>query len=412
MQQGNIVKPVRFLTRKHVYLSNIEKMNVSRAVQVFSPPVTVALKVLKEQAGHTADISFAGVGPTVQFMETVHRWFLLMDVSNCVWHIHQKLPDSKQYETADDICLTWLLTSFLEYLEEMKNKCTQKQFLSKETYHALVMTTKSNVECMKYLLETSKFKFVLTQKLSANPIESFFGWLRRSAGSNDQTDAQAVLSGIERVLKTGIISASKNSNVVDTTSHASGALHNAGKSRDDHSGHFPAEATRLLEDRLKKPASLLPTVDMAAISMVGGYLARVIQEHVDCSSCISLVSKPSSASPSDSLIRHQDRGGLLYPSRQLVHVLHALKMYVDVILSKRRNLAKPLQEAVDNAVPVLADCGVLKCTCPEHHLQLLKIVCTKYFRPIFTNYALSVTDKNDMAKTFFVKPLSRKQLKL
>ncbi|XP_075538562.1 uncharacterized protein LOC142572968 [Dermacentor variabilis] len=412
MHQGNIVKPVRFLTRKQVYPSNIEKMNVSRAVQVFSPPVTAALKVLKEQAAHTVDISFASVGPTVQFMETVHRWFLLMDLSNCVQHIDQKLPESKQYETADDIRLTWLLTSFLEYLEEMKNKCTQKQFLSKEIYHALVMTTKSNVACVKYLLETSKFKFVLTRKLSSDPMESFVGWLRRSAGSNDQTDAHAVLSGIEKVLKTGIISASESSNVVDTTSHASGALHNAGKSRHDPSRHFPAEATRLLGERLKKPDRLHPTVAMAAISMVGGYLARVVQEQIDCSNCISPVLKPSSASPSDSLIRHQDRRGLLYPSRQLVHVLHALKMYVEVILSKRRNLAKALQEAVENAGFLLADCGVLKCTCPEHHLQLLKIVRTKYFRPIFTNYALSVTDKNDMAKTFFVKPLSRKQLKL
>lgn len=32
----------------------------------------------------------------------------------------------------------------------------------------------------------------------------FFGWLRKSPGSNDQTDAQGVLSGIEKILKTGI----------------------------------------------------------------------------------------------------------------------------------------------------------------------------------------------------------------
>ncbi|KAH7978666.1 hypothetical protein HPB49_006330 [Dermacentor silvarum] len=58
-------------------------MNVQRAVQVFSPPVTAAMKLLQEQAGHTCDASFSGVGPTVQFMDTVQRWFVLMDVSNC-----------------------------------------------------------------------------------------------------------------------------------------------------------------------------------------------------------------------------------------------------------------------------------------------------------------------------------------
>lgn len=209
MQQGSLVKPVRFLTRKHVFPSNIEKMNVSRAVQVLSPPVTAALKLLQEQAGHTCDISFAAVGPAVDFMDTVHRWFLLMDVSNCVQHIHQNLPDSKQYESVDDARLTWLMTSFLQYLADMKRRCTPKQFLSRETYHGLVMTTTSNVECVKYLLGVANFKFVLTRQFSSDPIESFFGWLRRSAGSNDQTDARAVLSGLEKVLKTGLISASK-----------------------------------------------------------------------------------------------------------------------------------------------------------------------------------------------------------
>lgn len=132
----------------------------------------------------------------------------------------------------------------------------------------------------------------------------------------------------------------------------------------------------------------------------------------DCSSCISLMMKPTSSAPSDSLIRHQDRGGLLYPSSELVHVLYALKKYMEVIVSKRRVLTKPLKEAVENAVPVLVGCEVLKCASTGHHLHLLQLVCAKFIRPLLTNYALSVTDKNDLAKAFFSKPLSRKSLKL
>lgn len=43
LQKGLSVKPVRYFGRKHVYLSNIEKMNVARAVQLMSPSVTAAL---------------------------------------------------------------------------------------------------------------------------------------------------------------------------------------------------------------------------------------------------------------------------------------------------------------------------------------------------------------------------------
>ncbi|EEC03108.1 hypothetical protein IscW_ISCW017336, partial [Ixodes scapularis] len=49
MQQGSTVKPIRFLTREHLYPSNMEKMSVRPAVQIFSPPVTAALQYLKDQ---------------------------------------------------------------------------------------------------------------------------------------------------------------------------------------------------------------------------------------------------------------------------------------------------------------------------------------------------------------------------
>ncbi|KAH7946090.1 hypothetical protein HPB49_026143 [Dermacentor silvarum] len=81
-----------------------------------------AMKLLQEQAGHTCDASFAGVGPTVQFMDTVHRWFVLMDVSNCTQHIHQKNADCKQFESAGDEWLIWLETSFLDYLADLKRQ--------------------------------------------------------------------------------------------------------------------------------------------------------------------------------------------------------------------------------------------------------------------------------------------------
>ncbi|KAH7933928.1 hypothetical protein HPB49_019322 [Dermacentor silvarum] len=49
LQKDLTVRPVRYLSRKHVYPNNIEKMNVGRAVQVLSPAVTAALEHLKEQ---------------------------------------------------------------------------------------------------------------------------------------------------------------------------------------------------------------------------------------------------------------------------------------------------------------------------------------------------------------------------
>ncbi|KAH9372161.1 hypothetical protein HPB48_009706 [Haemaphysalis longicornis] len=77
--QNSIVKPIRFLARKHLYPSSIEKMSVKLAVQLLSAAVVGALKYFKEQAGHTTDGEFASAGPTIHFLEVMQKWFTLMD---------------------------------------------------------------------------------------------------------------------------------------------------------------------------------------------------------------------------------------------------------------------------------------------------------------------------------------------
>ncbi|KAH6926682.1 hypothetical protein HPB50_021197 [Hyalomma asiaticum] len=131
MQQGSILKPVRFLTRKHLYPSNIEKMGVKPAVQLFSPAVTAALSFMKDHAGHTCDAKFADAGKTVEFMKNMCRWFTLMDVSNCQQHIHQNHPDTKQFYDPEDSRLHWLELVFLEYIEDLKATSAPQNFLTK-----------------------------------------------------------------------------------------------------------------------------------------------------------------------------------------------------------------------------------------------------------------------------------------
>ncbi|KAH8033282.1 hypothetical protein HPB51_008765 [Rhipicephalus microplus] len=57
----------------------------------------------------------------------------------------------------------------------------------------------------------------------------------------------------------------------------------------------------------------------------------------------------------------------------------------------------------------MANSEVFKHVCIEHRLQqFLELVCTKFCKPVFTNYALGVTDKHDVRKALHHKPLSRK----
>lgn len=173
-----------------------------------------------------------------------------------------------------------------------------------------------------------------------------------------------------------------------------------------------ARAYRKPWESLDRGKTLLPTPDVAALAMVGGYIARTVHETISCDECFTLVTKPNTSAPSDALIRHQDRGGLLYPSTELVMVLNSLKNYAEVFLARARKMNQPLKAAVDNAAQILQKRDKLKCSTPGHHKKLLEVVLVKFLRPLFLNFATSVTDKHDLAKDFHVKPLSRKVLKL
>ncbi|KAH7953311.1 hypothetical protein HPB49_007026 [Dermacentor silvarum] len=230
--------------------------------------------------------------------------------------------------------LEWLEVTLPLYIEELKkNSTSPRGFLTKETCEALLLTIYSTVACIRYLLKSEDFRFVLTRKFSSDPTESLFGTLRRSLGCNDQLDVRSAISGLEKLLKTGIAILSENSNVlhkqepghVDVLSAPVAAL-------PVHCSVLSAVAVKEL-DRLKRNAvPTYPNLQVSTAVYVGGYIARVVREHVECQDCCSLMTKPLTGQPLQQFTRHQDRGGLLYPSDEILYVLEGLRMFVHIAL--------------------------------------------------------------------------------
>jgi len=71
VQEGSLMKPVRYLSRKMVSPNSLEKMNVNRAVQLFSVDVTAALCYMKSCGLE----DFQNIDKTVEFMENMRKWF-------------------------------------------------------------------------------------------------------------------------------------------------------------------------------------------------------------------------------------------------------------------------------------------------------------------------------------------------
>ncbi|KAH7959341.1 hypothetical protein HPB49_010466 [Dermacentor silvarum] len=114
-----------------------------------------------------------------------------MDVSNCQQYVHCNNIDCRSFTDVDDTRLDWLEHAFIAYVEDLRDASNAENFFSKETCHALLFTTQSNVACIRHLLTDKKFKFVLTRNMSSDPIEAMFGFFRRSAGCDDALDLRS-----------------------------------------------------------------------------------------------------------------------------------------------------------------------------------------------------------------------------
>lgn len=124
-------------------------------------------------------------------------------------------PIVRHYDDPDDRRLEWLELSFPMYVEELKNRSlSANNLFTAETYEALLLMTYFTVACVRHLLTGEKFLCVLTQKFNSAPIEPLFGTLGRCLGSNDQLDVHSAMSGLEKLLKTGIVTAPECSNIL------------------------------------------------------------------------------------------------------------------------------------------------------------------------------------------------------
>ncbi|KAH6942561.1 hypothetical protein HPB50_007967 [Hyalomma asiaticum] len=203
-QKRTTVKLARNLTRKHVYPSNLEKMNVLRAVQIFSPQVTAALEHLQQNSTGDARY-FKEASSTICFMKTMKKWFDIHDTSfNGNGH---KSPIFSR----DDCRLVWLKNDFTSYVEEIQQNSTKSvnDGFTNETYQALLLTTRSTVETTQFLLEQG-VSYVLTKKLNSDPIEAIFGRVRSMCGGNDTLDARAVTAALDHIVKLKSLSQTKS----------------------------------------------------------------------------------------------------------------------------------------------------------------------------------------------------------
>ncbi|KAK8769863.1 hypothetical protein V5799_013673 [Amblyomma americanum] len=313
-------KMVLRLTKKHLWPSNFEKMNVSRAVDIFSPQVTSVLRFLQQHRHRLGAPGFEDCLPTVEFMETVYKWFSARNIKSTTFCTASRDAWKMPFYSASDERLQWLEAECLDYFASWKEGTIHKlEYLTVETHEALTVTTKSTVMCTKHLLNAG-FHFVLTGKFSSDDVESLFSAVRQLNGSNDQTDADSALSALQKILVTGIIHSSPRGSVGSVVASLGAASRlpaqtvtkaTAGKDV----GKFLLPYLSALERYPSLPPQSLRS---STLALIAGFLVRAVQDNIDCLGCIDKLRAPTCTSTTTALIAGINRGELSYPTLAFV----------------------------------------------------------------------------------------------
>ncbi|KAH7975039.1 hypothetical protein HPB49_022918 [Dermacentor silvarum] len=102
-------------------------------------------------------------------------------------------------------------------------------------------------------------------------------------------DVRSAVCGLEKMLKTGIVAASSDSNVQSSTTFSSWQilplqqeLHVATSAFDK----ILNMAAQGLKEHCLSERPLVSNPDVACVAMIGGYIGCVASEHIPCADCV------------------------------------------------------------------------------------------------------------------------------
>ncbi|XP_077535872.1 uncharacterized protein LOC144148165 [Haemaphysalis longicornis] len=162
------------LTYSHVNPSNMLKMRVKLATQLFSNSVAKGIQFYARRG----ETRLCNAEATVEFT---------LFLNNLFDALNRRFPGEGLTLGCKDFLVIESASKWLdEWEQEVVNGDIPKDFfLTPSTAEGLRVTLKSVLELSRYLLTECNFKYVLTSKMNQDPLECFFGIIRQAGGQNE-----------------------------------------------------------------------------------------------------------------------------------------------------------------------------------------------------------------------------------
>ena len=323
------------LAKGHIEFQR-QKMNVKVAAQTLSSSVADAIEYLMT-SGHP---KFADAEGTIRFIRIIDKLFDLLNSRNPFGKGFKKplfLYDAARWKSTIDTSTSYLL-SLTDKSGVPLIRHRRKTFIL-----GFIAASKS-VRELAYLLLTRKdnpFQYILTYKFSQDHLELLFACIRGKNGFNNNPNVQQLKSSLKRILLRNSIVGSKHGNCLTFQDQAAGSIFALKWTKRRaplvEKEEVPEEDSKYIEYL----TSTLETYELTAhkqaiIGYIAGYIVRKLSKTIQCPPCNAALYFNPATMPAINdhyysvfsspiyfqLINSKNRGGLLFPSLQVVKIVN------------------------------------------------------------------------------------------
>ena len=328
------------LSTRHIeYKKN--KMNVKIVCQTLSASSVADSIEFLMQSGNS---DFKNAEGTIEFIRTIDKLFDLLNVRN---------PFGKGYKQplrlSNRVVWEETIVASVRYLYNLKTSDgTPLLKHRRKTFVVGFITSLLSTKMLAIeLMISNDFQYLLTYKFSQDHLELLFACIRGGNGFSNNPDIKMFKSALKRILLRSSIIASKHANCVtfeETSCRPIFSLKWA-KNRTplrnaetlDNVDDGNDTDVKLLEE-LPRFWSLCPYKN-SITAYIGGYIIRSIRKTLSCLTCYhATVTNEKNASIDHNLIILKDRGGLFYPSEDVLRILKTSESVFKTVISSNDDM--------------------------------------------------------------------------
>ncbi|KAL3186227.1 hypothetical protein MRX96_027953 [Rhipicephalus microplus] len=299
------------LTKVHMQWEK-QKMKVRLAVQALSASVADALEFCEQTLKLP---QFRGASATAKFVRVFDHLFDLLNSRNAFAKSY-KAPLRKQNEP----CWKQFFADAREYICALKDPFGRPllQGTKRTGFVGFLVCIQSTESIFKELVHEGQLNYLLTHKMSQDHAETFFGCVRGRGGFNNNPTAAQFMAAYKRLLVQTEVRSSTSGNCSQDIVSILGA--SASATTFCATTEVTSRRCAILQpedhdytDRIDYPESL-STFVCSVVPYIAGFVARKIATTNTCELCIEALH----GADTSLLVRQKNRGGLFYPSEDVV----------------------------------------------------------------------------------------------